>query len=419
MATQVFLQSTAATTHRGTNTAKQNAATSGWSPLTTGTVRGSGVTASGNTATVTGATPGVEIVSTASFPIEWLTPPVDANVTIAGTITGNIWAAESNMSANVGIAFRVDKVAAATGTLTTIATSAGATEIDVTTRAVRNFTATPTSTALTKGDRLRIVIFGDDAGTMAAGFTFNASYAGTTAAADGDTYISFTETFGFQTTDPTGTTLYLTDTASDVVTADVDREVWTSRGGGVVDDVRNTAAGWTTPLQTTDTAGGTAVTWFTKQLQAFTLSGLVKVNIRAKESVSNSRAGIGIELARVDSDGTGATVWAYADMVQTSAGLYELTASEADWPGYLAAADLAFTNGQRVRLRLFVDDAATHALATGQTVTTYYNGTSGGASGDTFVILPQTVAEFTGGGGVTMPPRPLVKSQAVNRAARY
>ena len=104
--------------------------------------------------------------------------------------------------------------------------------------------------------------------------------------------------------------LYLTDTASDVATASVDREAWTSRGAGVQTDVTNTAAGWTAPIQVTDTAGGTVVDWFTKQLTAFTLTGMAVVNIRALESNASAGASLRCEIARVESDGTSPTVWA-------------------------------------------------------------------------------------------------------------
>ena len=160
-------------------------------------------------------------------------------MTISGTITGNIWAAENNMSANVAINVIVDMIranATATrnsNTMVQIAKSTFGTEMAVTTRAANNFTVTPTSTRVNRGDRLRVRVFGDDAGTMATGFTFNASYNGTSAAADGDSYVTFTENFTFESA-PAGSVLYLTDTASDVSTATIDREAWTSRGGGVV-----------------------------------------------------------------------------------------------------------------------------------------------------------------------------------------
>ena len=63
-------------------------------------------------------------------------------------------------------------------TLLEIVRSTRVTEL-ATSRAANNFTTGMTSggytgQTLNRGDRLRIRVFGDDAGTMAAGFTFNA-----------------------------------------------------------------------------------------------------------------------------------------------------------------------------------------------------------------------------------------------------
>ena len=399
MATTVFLLSSAAETHRGDLSAALVGGSTTWLAMATSTARGGGLATSSRN-TVTGPTAGLETVAS-SFSDEWISPPVDADVTISGTITGNIWAAENNMSANVAINFYVDKIAATDGALTRIATSARVTEVAVTTRAVNNFTVTPTSTALNKGDRLRVVVFGDDAGTMATGFSFNIGYNGTTASADGDTFITFNETFGFQTTDPTGSTLYLTDTASDVSTAAVDREMWTSRGGGVVNDVTNTASGAGSGIRITDTAGGTVVDWFSKQLQAFTLTGKAKTNLRANESNVAAQASLMVEIARVDADGSNRTVWGIGRLdAATGDQAGELATSEAARTAYVAGDDLAFTDGQRLNVRLYVDDCGSATLVTGHTITTYYNGTSGGASGDTFLTLEQTVAEFSAGPAV-------------------
>jgi hypothetical protein len=376
---------------------------SGWTPFTTATSRGSGLATSTAT-TVAGTTLGLEIPNA---PVEWITPPIDSDITISGAITGNIWASESNMSANVAINFVVDKIAATDGAITEIVKSARTIELAVLTRAVNNFTATPgAGVSCLKGDRLRIRIFGDDAGTMAASFTFDLGYNGTTAAADGDTYIEFNETFDFQTTDPTGTTLYPTSTASDVATADVDREMWTSRGSSAGTNVRNVPNGWTVPLQVTDVGGGTPVSWFSKQLQAFTLSGLIKVNLRVKESNIAANASVGVEIARVDSDGTNPVVWGYANKDATVVGnAGELPTSElVGHTVYVSGADLVFTDGQRLRLRFFADDCADVPTVTANQITVYYNGPTGGASGDTFLILPQTVTEFTGGGAATSLP---------------
>ena len=396
MATKVFLLDTVASTHRGTNTANQQGSAVGWQPkMANTTTPPVGGATSATASTVAGTTPGVEVLL--SSRLEWLTPPVDQDVTISGTITANIWAAESSMNANVAINFRVDKVAATDGTLTTIVTSARTTEVAVTTQAVNNFTATPTSTALNKGDRLRIVIFGDDAGTMGSGFTFSVGYNEGTAASAGDTYISFTETFGFQTTDPTGTTIYLTDDASAVATADTDLEAWTARGNTAtgLQNLHQPASGWIAP----DQYANTNITWFSRALQAFTLSGLVKANVWASEGAATQNMSFGVEIARVDNDGTNATVWGYAnrDAATTSGGAGELATTSTAYTVYIAGDDLAFTDGQRIRVRCFADDCADIPIVGTALLAIRYDGDTGGANGDTFLIFGQTLTESVPG----------------------
>ena len=157
---------------------------------------GSALVAKGDTNTVAGPTAGVQLRNNSESPFElmaWYTQPLDA-VTITGTVTFNVWMAENNMSANVAARMRAERTDGSGSVISEIATAQHATEIAVTTRAVRNFTATPTSTTLSAGDRIRITILGDDAGTMASGFSFNASYGSGSAGTDGDTFVTFTET---------------------------------------------------------------------------------------------------------------------------------------------------------------------------------------------------------------------------------
>lgn len=395
MATQLFLNTGAVTTHLGTNSPTLVGGTPGWFSSALALTRGAGSTsAAGNT--VTGPTVGIEL-SSAGLPNQWISDPVSADVTISGAITGNIWASESDMSANVAINFVVDVIRAAALTagannIVQIVKSARVTECAVTTPAVNNFTATPGAGVLVnRGDRIRVRIFGDDAGTMATGFTFTVKFSGSTGGADGDTFITFTENFGFESA-PAGTTIYFTDTVSDVSTAAVDLVAWTDRGAGVTSDVTNTAAGWTAPIQITDTAGGTVVEWYTKQLQAFTLTGMARANLRFLESNALANASAKCEIARVDSDGSNPTVWA-SWCISHAAGS-ELGTTERAETAWLSGDDLVFTNGQRIRIRVYVDDMSSFVLVTGHTVTFFYNGTSGGASGDSYVILPQTVTEF-------------------------
>ena len=407
MATKLFLGApvsgginNVATTHLGTNLAKLDGTLSGWSGWALDTTLGDTLNVFTNTSTVAGTTLGVEITDTAD-PMHWISPPVAADVTISGTVTGNVWAAETNMSANVAINFVLDVIRATDNSIVQIVKSANVTEVAVTTRAVNNFTATPgAGVTVNKGDRLRVRIFGDDAGTMAAGFLFHIGLGGPTAAADGDSWVQVNETVTFLTA-PSGTVIYLTDTASAVSTASVDREAWTARGAGVQTDDINTVAGWTAPLQWTDTAGGTVVDWFTRPLTAFTLTGLVKANVRAQQTSVADHASLRVEIARVAGDGTSPTVWASWCLSPYDA--WNDKEGDFHWPAlggehaeivYISGDDLAVSDGQRLRIRAYLDDTGSVAMASGGTVTLYYAGTSGGASGDSFMTFTQTLTEF-------------------------
>lgn len=420
MATKLYLLggTNEATFGLGTNTADAVGTTRGWDPLALSTSPGGALTG-GLRATVAGATAGLEIWFASPVAIEWYSEPLAADITISGTVTFNVWAYETNMSANVGMHAIVDRVGP-TGTITQIVSSEKGTEVAVSASvgSLNNWTASPTSTAMSRGDRIRVRILGNDAGTMASGFSFGVNFAGPTTAADGDTWVQFTEDVTFES-DPAGTTLYLTDTASDVSTANVDREAWTSRGAGSVDDVTNTAAGWTAPIQVTDTAGGTAVEWYTKRTAAFTLGGKAKINIRAKESATSANAGLKAEIAICNSDGSGAVVWASAcnSSADAAAAFNELSTTDGAQVCWVAGPDTAVSDGQRLRIRLFVDDMHSDPLVTGQTVTTTYSGASGGAAGDTFVTLQQSISLYTPAG----PPIGMIVQvkQAVKRAAYW
>lgn len=394
MATQLFLRSGAAAIQRGTNTNNLRATAVGWWAYLLSSTRGTPASSIAGTPTVAGPTAGVEVTPGGSPPAEFISAPLDADITISGTVTLNLRCSESNMNANAAINCYCDRLDSTGAVISRVFTTARVTEMAVTTETAVNFTVTPTSTNFLKGDRIRIVVFADDAGTMGTGFTFTLWYNGPTAAASGDTYVTFTENFGFLATAPAGTQMFLTDTAGPAVGADVEKEMWTARGSGVVSIIRNTAAGWTAPLQWTDSAGGTAIEWYSKRLNAFTLTGLVRLNLRARASLADTTSIRG-EIAVVNSDGSGAVVWAANDLNNfgaPSAGALDTveTASVID----IAGDDLAVTAGQRLRFRVYIDDMSTAPIVTGRTATFFYAGTSAAASGDSYVTLTQTVTEF-------------------------
>jgi len=174
--------------------------------------------------------------------------------------------------------------------------------------------------------------------------------------------------------------------------------------------VRNTAAGYTAPLQWTATAGGTAVEWYTPQLEAATLAGIVSANIRAAESNAAANGTVRLEVATCDNDGTNVTIYGSA------CANAELATSEGVLSLYVSGPDVSISQGQRLRFRLYLDDFEA-ALATSYTATVYYNGATAGASGDTYIVLPVALTQYVS--AVFMPDQPYVLIQSVQRASLF
>ena len=121
-----------------------------------------------------------------------------------------------------------------------------------------NWTITPSSTAFLKGDRILIRPYWIQIGVSASTHTVTMWYDGPTAAASGDSYVTFTENFGFLSTTPAGTQLFLTDTAGPTVTGRDSKLTSTSRGAGVTSLAYEVAVptGPTRPFQFRDNGGG-------------------------------------------------------------------------------------------------------------------------------------------------------------------
>lgn len=141
------------------------------------------------TSTVNGPTAGVSMGN----PFRFTTKQLNA-VLISGTITFNVWAIESNMANNAGMQCLIERLDSEGNLLSTIVNSEFGTELGTTVSA-NNWTATPTSTLLNQGDRIRVSWLANDAGgTMvaaASGFTVQW---GDSVANQADTWVQFTET---------------------------------------------------------------------------------------------------------------------------------------------------------------------------------------------------------------------------------
>lgn len=320
---------------------------------------------------------------------DFLTQPLSADFTLSGTISCNIWGMESNMNNNAAPGVNV-QVLRSDGTVVDIGTSAYATELG-TASSLHSFTITPTSTALNKGDRLRVrVFFREATATSMAGGTASLRYASPTASVDGDTWVEFTENLTFQTlTTPAGTKLYPRNTTADVpATANVDQDLSIAAGASEVVYGETDASA---PIHI-----GT-IDWFTKPLNSFTLQDYAKLIVRCYDSVVAPQASVRGQLAVVNGDGTGAVVWAQAlaspnDDTASQSGSAIVPQNQGSMVVWLAGDDLAVTTGQRLRLRLHFDHYSADMTASATVLSLSVNGAEG-AAGGTFLQLSQSVTE--------------------------
>lgn len=357
--------------------------------------------------TVAGPTAGIILASGgAALSSCYITDPVDAGFTLSGTVTFNMWAGEFASTVNAVILVRLYRLSH-DGILTAIITdSAKATELP-TTAAAQNWTATPTSTVLEKGDRLVLFTGIDDAPAvnMAAG-TSNVSLSidGPTGAADGDSFVTFTETFGFQTSAPAGTVLHLRDSASAVTVGGVDcKEMLAAAGSSATTAVGNTANGPITlgASQYTKTAGGNAIEWYSGQLDPFTLDGICLARCWLATSNTLSLEATVYEIARVDADGSNPVVWARADAPSISGGSYKLGTTRDAYQVVLSGPDLSVAGGQRLRFRIYMDDNYAHfqggSVVTGHTHTLHYDGaTDSGTGNKSYLTFSDTLGAYSG-----------------------
>lgn len=126
--------------------------------------------------------------------LSWFSEPLTTAVTISGTVTLNIRCRESANTVNAGIALLLERANNAGTVQSTVSARAVIGAEAGTTDAARTGTRTPTSTAFSVGDRIKVTLSVINVGTMGAG-QFFVSYDGPTPNAAGDSYVTFTEDF--------------------------------------------------------------------------------------------------------------------------------------------------------------------------------------------------------------------------------
>lgn len=184
MATQLFLL----------DTVESGVAITGFDELKLSTARGDNATTSDVAASSSGNHKPIDNLA-ATATLIWLFR-VNA-VTISGTVTFNFWGLESAMATNAGLAAIVSRYDSGGTFVSDVVAQANAAHADGvelgTGNALRDWTATPTSTTFADGDWLAVIVHADAVGTMGTG-TVELAYDATTAGAIGDSFVTFTET---------------------------------------------------------------------------------------------------------------------------------------------------------------------------------------------------------------------------------
>jgi hypothetical protein len=122
----------------------------------------------------------------------WVSPTIKA-ITISGSITANIRAAESAVAANIAVGCKLYKVV---GNAVTVAFAQGSNITEIgTAEAATSITLTPTSTAFAVSDRIgALLYFCSPSGSTSTSGRTNTGFWNGAAGATGDTFFSFTET---------------------------------------------------------------------------------------------------------------------------------------------------------------------------------------------------------------------------------
>jgi hypothetical protein len=203
------------------------------------------------------------------------------------------------------------------------------------------------------------------------------------------------------------TTLFLTDAASDLGGAG-QKALSTSRGAASANAITNDAASGTN-ITVTATGGGQILTWFSTQLLAVTISGIVTVNVRGKESSVSANCGAGILVERCDSLGN--VISTILNDVTVPSTITEYSTSDAAKNGTYTPTSTALVNTDRIKVTLKVRNVGT--MGSGHTITNTYSGPTAAVAGDTYVTFTETLNSVVQAGTA---PKPVIYRRAIRYA---
>lgn len=190
------------------------------------------------------------------------------------------------------------------------------------------------------------------------------------------------------------TKLYLrdSDTSGGTTGSDAMHDLLKAIGSSKVAYVKNTSAGTVTPptsaTQWTKTGGGTVCTWLSQPLVGLTISGTVTFNLWAFESASQANGTITAELYRCDSTGAIVSTIASATLARAELGTTDPPAAANNWNPSVTSRTLS--TGDRLGVRVFMDDGNGVTMASGRTLTMRIDGTNA-ADGDSWVQVNETL----------------------------
>lgn len=134
--------------------------------------------------------------------LKWLTPPVKADVTVAGAVVMNFWGLESAAGANASLGVQLAEYT--TSEQSAFCQTSYGTELTGSSTQIQRSRQPAaigtvdggayTSTTIEAGNRIAILPIVTNVGTMGASESVTLKYNGATNGADGDSYVSLTET---------------------------------------------------------------------------------------------------------------------------------------------------------------------------------------------------------------------------------
>lgn len=161
-----------------------------------------------------------------------------------------------------------------------------------------------------------------------------------------------------------------------------------TRGKSAVSKVTTTTVSGTN-IQVTDTAGGTALAWYSEPLQPVTISGTITVNLHGLVSASTVNAGFGILIERAKSDGSASST-IVADTTVPST-ITALATTDSVKTGTYTPTQTAIKVGERIKITVKIRNVGT---MTAGTATLSIGAATGGGAGDSFITFTENILAY-------------------------